>query len=130
MIIYTDGASRGNPGPAAAGYVVGGISYGKKLGVQTNNYAEYMAIILSLQKAREVLGDTAQKTTLEVRMDSQLAVRQLSGQYRVKSVTIKPLYEQVVTLRHSFKKVSFVHVPREKNTEADQAANDALDGKQ
>lgn len=128
MIIYTDGASRGNPGPAAAGYVVDGMPYGKKLGKQTNNYAEYMAIVLGLEKAKEILEKKSSEAEIEVRMDSELATRQLNGLYKVKNAGIKPLFERVKKLAEEFQGVKFSHVPREENQAADKAANDALDG--
>jgi len=126
--IYTDGASRGNPGPASAGYTIDGVAYGEALGVQTNNYAEYMAIILALKKAQQLLGKKGAKgAEVEIFMDSQLAVRQLNGEYKIKNEGIIPLFIQVWNLRSDFAKVTFAHVPREENKEADAAANMALD---
>jgi len=128
MIIYTDGGSRGNPGPAAAGFVIDGRGYGEYLGEATNNIAEYTAVALALKKAKALLGKTkAKQTVVEVRMDSELAVRQLTGKYRIKNEGIQPLFFEIWNLRFDFKKVDFVHVPREKNKEADAMVNRALD---
>ena len=126
-IIYTDGGSRGNPGPAASGYVVDGKSYGKYLGVATNNVAEYTAIELALETARTELGARADQTMVEVRMDSQLAQRQLIGRYKMKNAGLRPIFDRINILRTYFKSVVFVHIPREQNGAADTAVNRALD---
>ncbi len=131
LIIYTDGGSRGNPGPSAAGFVVGSKAYGVYLGRITNNVAEYTAIVLSLKKAKVLLGkQQAKKTDVEVRMDSELAMRQLTGQYKIEHPDLQPLFLQVWNLRLDFKSVTFVHVPREENTKADAMVNQALDENQ
>ena len=127
LILYTDGGSRGNPGPAAAGFTVGGKPYGKYLGKTTNNVAEYTAIKLALEKALEEAGGAADKTDIEVRMDSQLAQRQLIGRYKMKNAGLRPIFEAVKKLCTQFKSVKFVHVRREENIEADAAVNKALD---
>ena len=129
ILIYTDGGSRGNPGPAAAGFVVDGKAKGVYLGETTNNVAEYTAIQLSLEEARRQLGDSAAKTDIEVRMDSQLAQRQLIGRYKIKNAGLKPIAERVKLLTAFFKSVEFVHVPREENKDADAAVNRALDAR-
>ncbi|MBI4411036.1 MAG: ribonuclease HI family protein [Deltaproteobacteria bacterium] len=126
-IVYTDGASRGNPGEAGAGAFLVSES-GKEiplshyLGIKTNNQAEYAALLMGLeelkkQKAREV----------EIRADSELMVRQLKGEYRVKNEGLIPYYERAKNLLTSFEKVSFRHVPREENKKADKLANEAID---
>jgi ribonuclease HI len=127
--IYSDGASRGNPGPAGAGAVIMDAETGKVvellkryLGKQTNNVAEYEAVLLGLRRARE-LG----VSEVEVVADSQLMIRQLGGQYRVKNEGIRPLYESAVKLLQGFAKVRLVHVPREMNTLADEMSNRAID---
>ena len=128
LLIYTDGGSRGNPGPSAIGYVVGDKGYGEYIGVTTNNVAEYKAISASLRKAKLLLGKTkAKQTDIEVRMDSQLACRQLSGIYRIENVALQPIFFEVWNLKFDFKSVRFVHVPREENTKADAMVNKALD---
>lgn len=127
ILAYTDGGSRGNPGPAAAGYVVGGKAYGKFLGRTTNNVAEYTAILLALQQAYRDAGEHAWETDVEVRMDSQLAQRQLIGQYKMKNAGLKPIFLEVQALCKKFKSVEFVHIPREENSKADAAVNNVLD---
>lgn len=132
VVIYTDGGARGNPGPAGAGAVIYDGS-GKKvaavsefLGHRTNNWAEYEALILALKAARDALGPRVPAT--EVRMDSELIVKQMKGHYRVKNADLKEkhaLVKNIIT--ESFSSISFVHVPREKNKEADKNANDAMD---
>jgi ribonuclease HI len=129
VVIHTDGASRGNPGPAAIGVVIqepGGrilAEFGEALPPTTNNVAEYTAVIRALERAAE-LG--AQR--VQVKMDSQLVVRQLNGAYRVKHADMLPLYRRVLELIQRFDAVTFEHVPREDNSEADRLANQALDG--
>lgn len=130
VIIYTDGGARGNPGPAGAGAV---IYKGKKkiadvseyLGHQTNNWAEYEALLLALTVARDELGIIK---GAEVRMDSELIVKQMNGEYRVKNADLKEKYMRVSALiAESFPGIRFTHVRREKNKEADRNANDAMD---
>lgn len=127
LTIYTDGGSRGNPGPAAAGFVVDGKSFGEYVGETTNNVAEYMAIKFALLKAQELLGERAGETIVEVRMDSQLAQRQLIGTYKMKNAGLRPIFEEIKNIATSFKKVSYIHIPREENTKADAAVNKVLD---
>ncbi len=130
VIIHTDGGSRGNPGPAAAGYVLEDVD-GRRLqakafflGETTNNVAEYTALIKALEAARK-LG----ATQVVVHSDSELMVRQLSGAYKVKSETIRPLFEHVNELRSQFESCLVRHVMREKNEEADRLVNRALDAR-
>jgi ribonuclease HI len=126
--VYSDGAARGNPGPAGAGAVLldtqGRVvdRLGKYLGVQTNNYAEYMGLLLGLKRAR-ALG----AREVEVFADSELMIRQLGGQYAVKSPTLKPLFEQARALLGEFTRVKLVHGPRAMNTDADEMSNRAID---
>ena len=127
MIIYTDGGSRGNPGPAASGFTIDGKPHGVYLGRATNNIAEYTAIKLALEKAFEQLGAAAKKTDIEVRMDSQLAQRQLIGRYKMKNAGLRPIFETIQESCVSFKSVKFIHVPRAENVAADAAVNKALD---
>ena len=142
IIIYTDGGSRGNPGPAALGAVIqfpedhGKLfsagehkKYGETIGVATNNVAEYSAVIFALKKARVLLGKArAKKTSIELRTDSELLVKQMNGEYKVKNKDLRELFVEVWDLKQDFRKVSFVHVFREKNKEADEMVNKALDG--
>src|SRR3989344_4157822 len=129
IIIYTDGGSRGNPGPAALGVVIqfpedhGKLfsagehkRYGETIGVATNNVAEYSAVIFALKKARVLLGKVrAKKTSIELRTDSELLVKQMNGEYKVKNKDLRELFVEVWDLKQDFRKVSFVHVFREKN---------------
>lgn len=131
--IHTDGGSRGNPGPAASGYVIEGdgisaIHHGQYLGVATNNVAEYTAAILGLDHLRESLGaDRALQAQVEVMSDSELLVRQVNGQYKVKDATLKKLFSDLYHAQQGFAKVVFSHVRREQNTAADRMVNEALD---
>jgi ribonuclease HI len=129
LIIYTDGGARGNPGPAAIGAVVGEKKYAEYIGKATNNVAEYKAVIFALKKAKHLLGGKADKTEIEIRMDSELVVRQLSGIYRIKEDDLKILFADVHNLEFDFKEISFIHIPREKNKEADKLVNEELDRK-
>jgi ribonuclease HI len=128
LVIYTDGGSRGNPGPAASGWTVGGLSFGKYIGIATNNDAEYQAITGGLQTALQLLGKAAaKKTSVEVRMDSELACKQLNHEYRLKDPQIQKHFIEIWNLMLDFSQVRFVHVRREFNKEADAAVNKALD---
>jgi ribonuclease HI len=127
MAINADGASRGNPGPAAIGATIkdeqGGLiaRISRPIGRATNNQAEYRAVIAALHEAVR-LG--AQK--VDIRLDSELVVRQLSGRYRVKNATLKALYQEAKGLLELLETVTIRHVPREQNREADRLANMAL----
>jgi ribonuclease HI len=126
--VYSDGAARGNPGPSGAGAVLVDSSgnvvdrLGKYLGIQTNNYAEYMGLLLGLKRARE-LGIRE----VEVFADSELMIRQLGGRYQVRSPSLRPLYEQALRLLNDFSRVKLVHVPRKMNAAADEMSNRAID---
>lgn len=128
LVAYTDGASRGNPGAAAYGVRVCDpdghevARFGASLGVQTNNYAEYQGAIAALQWALD-----NEIPELEIRSDSQLLVRQIEGRYRVKSATLRPLYEQARDLADQLQRFRIVHLRREHNVEADSMANEILD---
>ena len=128
FIIYTDGGSRGNPGPAAIGVVVGGKEYGEQIGHTTNNVAEYSAVVFALKKAKQLLTKAKAKTTdVELRTDSELLVKQMNGEYKIKDADLQPLFLEVWNLKQDFKSVSFVHVTRDKNKRADAQVNRALD---
>ena len=130
LIIFTDGGARGNPGPAAIGYVVGGKKYGEKIGHATNNVAEYKAVLAALKKAKQLLGKTeAKKTKLEVRMDSELVCKHLNGKYKIKEPDLQTFFIEIWNLKQDFGFVEFMHIPRNENTEADKMVNQALDGK-
>jgi len=129
VVVHTDGASRGNPGPASIGVVIAGqdgrvlVEFGEALQPTTNNVAEYTAVVRALERVAE-LG----ARRVRMMMDSQLVVRQLNGNYRVKHADMIPLYRRVLDLIQRFESVTFEHVPREQNVEADRLANQALDG--
>ena len=128
LIIYSDGGARGNPGPAAIGYVIldaGGKELKRArhyLGVATNNHAEYRALIAALEAAANLGFDH-----IACRLDSELVVKQLNGQYKVKEPSLKPLATEALALTRKFTQVEFTHVPREQNKIADQLVNEALD---
>ncbi len=137
IIAYTDGGSRGNPGPAALGVVIQDAAgatikaYGEALGVKTNNEAEYAAVVSALKKIKQTFGkEKAKKISVEVRMDSELVMRQLTGIYRIETEHLFPLFMAIWNLRLDFGQVVFVHVPREKNKDADRMVNEALDKEQ
>jgi len=128
--IYTDGGSRGNPGPSAIGFLIIGTDgallaqHKEYIGEGTNNTAEYRAIITSLKEAKKMGG-----TEIESFTDSQLACRQLQGAYKVKQPHIRLLFNEVKAEEQSFKKVTYFHLPREdENIQvADALVNEALD---
>ena len=130
LTIHTDGASRGNPGASAYAYTIEAdgevvVEEAGCLGELTNNQAEYTALVRALEHALE-LG--AQRCVV-VHSDSELMVKQLRGEYRVKNEELRPLYERALRLRDRFDKpVTFRHVRREHNRRADQLCNEALDG--
>lgn len=130
LTIFTDGGARGNPGPAAAGIVVkneaGKVlsAYGEYLGEQTNNYAEYSALISGLKKAKE-LG----ATEVECVLDSELVTKQMKQEYRVREVTLQKLFVQAYNASTAFKKTTYRHVLRHQNKEADRMVNETLDKK-
>ena len=130
MYANADGASRGNPGPAAFGAVVYDAAdaelraLGGRIGRGTNNVAEYRGAIAAVEAALE-LG----ATELELRLDSELIVRQLEGRYRVKNAVLKPLHAQLQRLLSRLDVVRVRHVPRGQNSRADELANAALDGR-
>lgn len=126
--LYSDGAARGNPGLAGAGAILVEPSgqvvdrLGKFLGTQTNNYAEYMGLLLGLKRAQEL-----RVREVEVFADSELMIRQLGGRYQVRSPSLRPLYEEALRLLNEFDRVKLVHVPREMNRAADEMSNRAID---
>ena len=129
LLIHTDGAARGNPGPAGAGAVLRDASSGEVLaeiatflGVRTNNYAEWTAVELALAEA-ERLG----ATQVDLRMDSQLVARQIAGRYRVKHPDLQPIHARVMRMLGRFGNYSVGHIPREQNKDADRLSNVAID---
>jgi len=128
LIIYTDGGARGNPGPAGIGVAIYDAArqpvamLSEFLGVATNNQAEYRAIIAALEKAKELGGQE-----LEFYLDSELAAKQLNREYKVKNKDLAPLFLKIHNLSLSFRRITYTHVPRERNAEADRLANEAMD---
>ena len=130
--MYADGGARGNPGPAGSGAVLFELNDGKEGAViaevqeymqhATNNQAEYHAIVIGLKKAKE-LGIQH----LDVRLDSELAVKQLNGEYRVKNQQLAKKVLEIHNLRPSFRHIAFSHIPRAKNAHADGLVNKAID---
>lgn len=134
IIIYTDGGSRGNPGPAGAGVIFSNEKdqvikkYSEYLGDDlTNNEAEYKAVIFALKKFKLLFSKKlAKKSEVEVRSDSELLVKQLKGEYKILNEKIQPLFLEVWNLKFDFGKVKFKLLKREKNKEADKLVNEAL----
>lgn len=129
IIVYTDGGARGNPGPAAIGVVIGdSFEHGEYVGETTNNVAEYSALVYALKHVKHATGiEDLKKISLEVRMDSELIVKQMKGEYRVKNEGLRPLFLEAQKLIPHYHSVSFVHIAREKNKRADAMVNQALD---
>ncbi len=132
VVVFCDGGSRGNPGPAAIGAVVLDPStdpptrlatVSETIGVTTSNVAEYRALIAALEAASRF-----PSRRIRVRADSQLLVRQIEGTYQVRKPHLRPLHDRVRALLSRYDRVDVAHVPRELNTEADALVNAALDG--
>ena len=129
-ILWSDGAARGNPGPAGAGAILrtpGGVVLAELcgfLGHTTNNVAEYRALLMGLEQAL-ALG----VRRLEVRADSELLIKQLKGEYRVKDPKLKPLWQEAKELLARFESARLHHVPRAQNSDADRLANAGIDGR-
>lgn len=128
FIIFTDGGARGNPGPAGIGAVIYDerkalvAEISEYLGETTNNQAEYRALIAALKRAT-----TLEAQEIECYLDSELVVKQLNREYKVKNKDLAPLFLEIHNLSLNFKKISYTHVPRERNKEADRLANEAMD---
>jgi len=135
IIIYTDGGSRGNPGPAAIGVVFCNEKgeafkrYSEFLGENfTNNEAEYQAVIFALKKFKALFGKKLAKSTeIELRSDSELLIKQLNGEYKILEPKIQSLFIDVWNLKLDFKKIKFKLISRRKNEEADKLVNETLD---
>ena len=128
LILYTDGGARGNPGPAAIGVVIKSLqgkvvmAFGRSIGVATNNQAEYQALIAGLEEVKKMGAKTARCF-----LDSELLVKQMRREYRVKDKELQPLFIKVWNLAAAFKNVTFNHIAREQNKEADAEVNKALE---
>jgi ribonuclease HI len=130
IVIYTDGGSRGNPGPAGIGIWIEtlGKKYGECIGIATNNVAEYAALISGLKKVKQLLGkDKTRQYEIECYLDSELVVKQLNHEYKLKEEYIQKNFIEIWNLTLDFKSVRFYHIPREKNAVADALVNEALD---
>ncbi len=128
LVIYTDGGARGNPGPAGIGVVIKNdkherlSEFAEYIGTATNNVAEYRALILALRQAYEL-----HASSLDIFMDSELIVKQMKGLYKIKEPTLQVLATEVIRLVKHFQTVSFTHIPRHLNKEADRLVNSAID---
>ncbi len=134
IIVNCDGGSRGNPGPSALGVsiLIGKErkEYGKYLGEGTNNEAEYQAVIFALKKIKSLVGSgDAENIKVEVRLDSELVEKQLNGKYKLKAKNLFAFFGEIKKLEMDFKKVDFIHVPREENSRADAMVNKELDSR-
>lgn len=134
LTIYTDGASRGNPGPAAYGFVIldhkGNILHkeGRIIGIATNNVAEYTAVLEALNRTKDLTSTVKQKaSSIELYADSKLVAEQLSGRFKVRAKHLKPIIERIKILAHKLGGISYSYIPRSKNRWADSLANWALD---
>ena len=134
--IYTDGGARNNPGPAAIGVVIQKQGqtfkkYSEFIGEATNNEAEYQAVVFALKKAKLLFGKKKTKEMeIELYSDSELIVKQLIHEYKIKESNLQPLFIKVWNLTLDFKQVNFKHILREKNKEADELVNQALDAEE
>ncbi len=130
IVVYTDGGARGNPGPAGAGVVIqkdGAVAAEVKAYLgdhQTNNWAEYEAVVIALGKLLEM---NLRDSDVEFRLDSQLVVEQLKGNWKIKEPNLKEQAAKVHSLLKDFGTVTFTYVPREENKDADRLVNEALD---
>lgn len=136
IIVYTDGGSRGNPGPAAIGVYVtdetGAPIYEAKetIGNSTNNFAEYQAVAYGLETLRKRFGKETKEMAITFRLDSELVKKQLNAEYQIKDPGLVPLFIEIHNLQVAhFPQLTWEHVPRAQNKEADRLVNEALDGK-
>lgn len=133
LIIFTDGASRGNPGPASYGFTISDgkekllYEKGEYIGIATNNVAEYRGVLEALICAKDLV--KKYPVNIELYADSKLVAEQLSGRFKVKSAHLKPIIEKIKILAFELGGVTFTHIPRSKNFRADQLANIALDSR-
>ncbi|OIO17271.1 ribonuclease H [Candidatus Kuenenbacteria bacterium CG11_big_fil_rev_8_21_14_0_20_37_9] len=128
LIVYTDGGARGNPGPAGASVVFMNIkgeivnTFKKYLGETTNNIAEYSAVVLAFEEAQKLGAHE-----MNFFLDSELVVKQINGEYKVKNAELGKLFIKIYNLRHNFRRVTFSHIAREKNKLADKLVNEVVD---
>ncbi len=134
FIIHADGGSRGNPGPSGAGAMIRDefgnsiASVSQFLGIRTNNFAEYEAVILAFEALGKIVPvEKRHETEVVVKMDSELIVKQMRKEYRVKHPLLKEQYARLTHMTSIFSSVSFIHIPRSENGDADTLANEAMD---
>ncbi len=132
--IHADGGSRGNPGPSGAGAIIRDAlgnsvaSVSKFLGTRTNNFAEYEAVILAFEALAKLVPSAERETTaVVVKLDSELVVKQMKKEYKVKHPVLKEQQARLAQVASAFGTVSFTHIPREENADADTLANAAMD---
>lgn len=128
--IHSDGGSRGNPGPSAAAYIIRGsdgrilAKGGEYIGISTNNHAEYTAVLLAIKELHSLAEG---QISAIFHIDSQLVVSQLNGVYKVRNRNLWPIHQEITGIAENMDTVTFTHVPRELNNEADQMVNTILD---
>lgn len=134
LIVYTDGGARGNPGPAAVGVYItdqnGSVLKEVKqtIGNATNNFAEYQAVAVALETLKQLYGKKTKEMQIELKLDSELVKKQLNGEYQIKEPGLVPFFIEIHNLRvANFPHLTFVHVPRAQNKQADRLVNEALD---
>lgn len=133
IVMFTDGGSRGNPGPSGIGVYIETLDkkFGEYIGKKTNNEAEYEALIFGLKKLKSIIGKVKSKQMrVKCFLDSELIVKQLNHEYKLKEKRIQKYFIEIWNLMLDFKKVSFAHIPREKNKIADKMVNKALDAEE
>ena len=133
IVMFTDGGSRGNPGPAGIGIYVETLDkkFGECIGEATNNVAEYSALIYGLKKLKQLLGkDKTKQYEIECNLDSELIVKQMNHEYKIKDENVQKNFIEIWNLMLDFKNVIFIHIPREKNSVADALVNEALDARE
>lgn len=134
ITVYTDGGARGNPGPAAIGvYVLDSadsvvLEHSEAIGNSTNNFAEYQAVAVALELLRKRYGKKTKEMQFAIKLDSELVKKQLSAEYQIKDPGLVPMFIEIHNARVAhFPNLSFTHVPRAQNKEADRLVNEALD---
>jgi len=134
IICYTDGGARGNPGPAGIGIHIEDTAgntlkeVAEFIGNSTNNFAEYQGVLTGLQTLKALYGKATKEMEFEIRLDSELVKKQLSGEYQIKEPGLVPMFMEIHNLRvANFPQLTLTHIPREKNKEADRLANEAMD---
>jgi len=133
IVMYTDGGSRGNPGPSGIGVYIKTLDkkFGEYIGEKTNNEAEYEALLFGLKKLKSIIGKAKSKQIkIKCFLDSELIVKQLNHEYKLRDARIQKYFIEIWNLMLDFKKVSYSHIPREENKIADSLVNEALDARE